>query len=247
MALPYRTFSSIDLGFLQLHVWGIFAALAFLVAFWFAAREAKRRRLDSEVIWDLAPWLIFGSILGARIVFFLENPLALTSPLEFFRVWNGGLAFHGGFAGGVAAFLIFARLRRLDFWKYADAVAPAIALGHAVGRCGCFLTGLHIGKEADVPWAVYYDGALRHATPLYEFMALMAIFGFLLWFRNQKLAFDGFLFAAYLALYSVARFVIEFYRADPTYFGFTVAQYITVVLFAASSSFIVLRLRQAHA
>ncbi|MBI2574346.1 prolipoprotein diacylglyceryl transferase [Candidatus Woesearchaeota archaeon] len=239
--IPYKTFSTVELGFLKLHVWGLFVAIGFLVGIFLAAREARRRKLDHEIIYDVAPWIILGSIIGARLVFLIENPWAVTGFIDIVSVWKGGMAFHGGFFGALIAGLIFVKRRKIRLWKYADAAAPSIAIGHAIGRVGCFVTGLHIGKETSVPWAVMYEGKLRHSTPLYELIALIGIFAALMWLRKRKVSgsFDGFLFAAYVALYSLARFFIEFFRTDPTYLGFTIAQYIVAVLFAASAGIIV--------
>lgn len=239
--LPYKNFSTIELGFLKLHVWGIFVAIGFLAGIFLAAREAKRRKLDAEVIYDVSPWIILGSVIGARLVFLVENPWAVTGFMDVISVWKGGMAFHGGLFGALIAGFIFVKRRKISLWKYADAAAPSIAIGHAIGRVGCFLTGLHIGKETSVPWAVMYEGKLRHATPLYEFIALIGIFAMLMWLRKRKISqsFDGFLFAAYVAAYSFARFFIEFFRTDPAYFGFTIAQYIAAVLFVASAAIIV--------
>ena len=235
--IPYYPVSSIDLGFIKLHVWGIFAAIGFLVAIYTAARQARRKGLDPEVVYDVAPWIIIGSIIGARLVFILENPSAVESALDIIAVWNGGLAFHGGFFGAIVAFLVYTQRRKLNFWKYADAIAPSIALGHAVGRIGCLATGLHIGKEANVPWAFLHDGVPRHPTPLYEILGLVPLFFFLRWlsFRKVSRSFDGFIFAAYVALYSALRFFVEFYRTDPAYYlGLTAAQFIVIGLFVAS-------------
>ena len=245
--LPYFTFDSIKIGFLTVHVWGIFAALGFAVGVFVAAWSARKLRLDPEVIYDISPYLIVASIVGARIVFFLENPWLFT-PLEFFQVWNGGLAFHGGFIGAVLTFVVYMRVKKLDLWKFGDAFAPAIALGHAIGRVGCYLTGLHIGKQADVPWAVFYEGSLRHPTPLYELLLLVVIFCFLVWFSRSRISlrFHGFVFAVYVLLYSTGRFFIEFFRTDPVYHGFTVAQYITIALFIGSIIFISVRLSRAQ-
>ncbi|MBI2141937.1 prolipoprotein diacylglyceryl transferase [Candidatus Woesearchaeota archaeon] len=239
--LPYNTFSTIELGFLKLHVWGLFVALGFLAGIFLAAREAKRRKLDPEIIYDVAPWIILGSIIGARLVFLIENPWAVAGFIDIISVWKGGMAFHGGFFGALIAGFIFVKKRKIHLWKYADAAAPSIAIGHAIGRVGCFVTGLHIGKETSVPWAVMYEGKLRHSTPLYELIALLGIFAALMWLRKRKLAgsFDSFLFLAYVAMYSAVRFFIEFFRTDPVYFGFTIAQYIVAVLFVGSGAVIV--------
>ncbi len=244
--IPYKAFEMIDLGFIELRVWGIFAALAFIVGILFAAREARRRNLDPEVIYDAAPWIIAGSIIGARVLFLLENPWSVKGLLDIISVWNGGLSFHGGFLGGTVAFIFHIKKKGLKLWKYADAIAPALVLGHAVGRVGCYLTGMHIGREADLPWSIVQEGALRHPVILYEIAALLIIFAMLHFVSRKKIAnsFSGFVFAVYVASYSIARFILEFFRTDPTYFGFSAAQYIVAVLFVASVGVIVLNLKK---
>ncbi|MBI4438330.1 prolipoprotein diacylglyceryl transferase [Candidatus Woesearchaeota archaeon] len=234
--IPYKTFQHIDLGIFDLHVWGIFAALAFLAAIFTASREAKRKGLNPEAIYDSAPWIIIGSIIGARIVFLIENPAALTSPIDIISVWKGGLAFHGGFFGGIAAFIAYAKRNKLAMWKYADAIAPSIAIGHAIGRIGCYLTGLHIGRETTAPWGVLYEGSIRHPTPAYEFIGLIGLFLLLTLAKHNRIvkARDGLLFMLYVALYSLLRFFIEFFRVDPKYMGLTAAQYIVIALFIIS-------------
>ncbi len=242
--IPFSPLSSIDIGFLNIQVWGVFAALGFLAGIFIATREAKRRGLDPDVIYDVAPWLIIGSIVGARVVFLIENPSSVRSIVDLISIWNGGLAFHGGFFGAVAVFAFYVKRKKLDLWKYADSIAPGIVIGHLVGRIGCHLTGMHVGKEASLPWSIFQEGALRHPVILYEIAALLVIFGLVYFVSRKKIAqsFNGFVFAFYVALYSLARFILEFFRTDPAYFGFTAAQYIVAVLFVGSVSVIVINL-----
>ncbi len=241
--IPYTAFESISLGFFKIHVWGIFAALAFLAGIFFASREAKRRNLDPDVIFDAAPWIILGSILGARLVFLVENPSSIKSFIDIIGIWKGGLAFHGGFLGAVIVFIAYVKHKKLSLWKYADAIAPGIVIGHVIGRIGCYLSDMHVGKEADLPWSIFQQGALRHPVILYEIAALLVIFSLVYFVSRNKISksFDGFVFAFYVAAYSVARFILEFFRTDPTYFGFSAAQYIVAVLFVVSAGFIVLK------
>ncbi|MBI2133856.1 prolipoprotein diacylglyceryl transferase [Candidatus Woesearchaeota archaeon] len=237
--LPYFTLSSFKLGFITIHVWGIFAALGFIVGMFFASREAAKRGLDPDAIHDSAPWVMLGAIVGARIVFLLENPWAVSGFFDIFSVWNGGLAFHGGFFGGVGVFLAYMRHKGLSVLRYSDAIAPGIAIGHAVGRLGCHVTGMHVGKESSLPWSIFHEGAARHPVILYEIAALLLIFFVLLWVRERKFSrVDGRVFFMYIALYSFARFFIEFFRTDPVYFGFSAAQFIVVAVFAASLFFL---------
>ena len=244
--LPYATFNEIHIGPVTFYVWGIMVALGILVGLILASREAKRKKLDPEEIYNIGIISVVSGILGARLVFALENPGALTSFWDFFRVWEGGLAFHGGFLGALGVGFLYIKIKKLDFPKYLDTLAPSIAIGHAIGRIGCILTGLHLGKETTSPLGVYYDGTVRHLTPLYEMVGLIVLFVILMKIRGKEGIEnkDGFLFAIYLTSYSALRFVVEFFRADPVYYGLTIAQYITAVLFLAGVSIIFLKARK---
>lgn len=241
--LIYPTFNEIHIGPITIYVWGVMVALGILVGILLATKEAKRKKLSQEEIYNIGIISVISGIMGSRIVFALENPAALTSFWDFFKVWEGGLAFHGGFFAAILVGYVYIRIRKLDFKKYLDAVAPSIAIGHAIGRVGCILTGLHLGKETTVPWGVYQNGAVRHLTPLYEMIGLVILFLILTKLKTHKLIEkkEGLLFTFYLTSYSALRFFVEFFRTDPAYYGFTIAQYITAVLFLAGAVIIFLK------
>lgn len=219
-------------------------ALGFLAGYFLARNEAQRKGLDATIINDLFIYIFVGAIIGARLWFILfywpaDEPRTL---LGMLAIWNGGMAFFGGFLGALVGGSIFTRSRQLSFWNYADTVAPGLVLGHAIGRIGCYLVGLHIGVQTTVPWALYmmngpFQGQTRHPIVLYEISYLLVIFG-ILWFYRYKWTRPGTMATAYVFMYGIARFVNDFFRdvaTDPVYWGLTATQYGLAVLVLAGA------------
>ncbi len=224
-------------------------ALAFLAGLWTASRRGVRDGVPGETVLDLGPWLVVGSILGARILYvltfwreqFAEHPFP-----DIFTVWRGGLVYYGGLIGATLACILFARVKRVPLWKLADTVAPSIALGYVFGRVGCLMNGCCYGPACHLPWAITFGEAANgappgiplHPTQLYDsllnlvfYLALAALF------RRKK--FDGQIFATYLVGYAVLRSLVEVFRGDyPTYQHFlggwaTPAQVVSIGILVA--------------
>lgn len=233
--LPYSVYPTIQLGPLTIHLWGVAVAIAFLTGLHFVLRDARKQHLSPDLIYDLAFIVIASSMVGGRILYVILNWKADNLNLiEAFKIWNGGLAFFGGFLAAVIAAAIYLRAKKLDFWVYADLVAPYIPLAHAIGRVGNILAGQQVGKLTSMPWGVFYQGAVRHHTAIYEMIGLLALFSIMMALRQRR-HIRSQLFLAYLMMYSVLRFFIEFFRLDLTYiFGLTSAQIFCILLFIAS-------------
>jgi phosphatidylglycerol---prolipoprotein diacylglyceryl transferase len=232
-----------EIGGFTIYWYGILTAVGFLVAFWTASKRAPREGIASEAIADLAPWLILGALVGARLFYvvsywdeqFSDKPL-----WEIFMLRRSGLVFYGGLVGASIATIFFARAKRLPLWKFADVIAPSIALGHVFGRFGCVMTGCCYGKPTGMPWAIHYPpdhwtaGIGVHPTQIYESMLnLLLFFGLVALHRRKR--FDGQIFAAYLIGYALLRGVVEVFRGDyPNYyFGLlTPAQVASALFFA---------------
>jgi len=240
MALPYRSFISWQLGPITIQSYGVMVALAFLVATLIAVREAKRRRLDSEKIYGLVIWVLVGGIFGSRLMYVLGN-LSYFFPndlLAIFKIWEGGLSWAGGLLGGIVTGFLYLKLHKLKVWKYADVCSPPLAIGHAIGRIGCILgDGGHVGKLTTMPWGFLVNNEVRHVTAWYGL--ILESFNFLiLWKLRKKKYFDGFLLAMYMFIYSIGRFIIDFFRVDPIRYGLTATQWILIVLFLISGFFL---------
>ena len=145
----------LNLGFRIFYYYeGFYFFVAILAASLCAYRLQKRAGLDADLFLESLPWILLGAFLGARISHFLfwESATLANDPAAFFRFWEGGMSITGGLAGGVLG--AWLRLRQVDFWRYAAVTSPAVLLGQAIGRIGCFLNGDAWGIPTELPWGV---------------------------------------------------------------------------------------------
>lgn len=217
---------------LDIRWYGIFIALAMLIASAFVLKKGKSMGLVEDDIMDLIIWVLPSAIIGARIyyVLFYDLNYYLSTPMEILNLRAGGLAIHGGVIAGVLAGYIVTKRKKMPFIKLADVVAPVLILGQAIGRWGNFFNGEAHGGPTDLPWGILVDGVRVHPTFLYESIWDFIIFAFLLQLLNKK-HFDSQVLSLYLILYSVGRFFIEGLRTDSLMIGpLRVAQVISLAL-----------------
>jgi phosphatidylglycerol:prolipoprotein diacylglycerol transferase len=131
---------------------GMMLFLAFLGGTWLARRLARREGLDPERVLDLCLWIFLGGLVGARLLFVLRNPQQFHGPLDFFKIWQGGIVFYGGVVAAIGVFWWYTRRHELPPWRVLDVLAPAIALGIGVGRFGCLLNGCCWGDVTNPGW-----------------------------------------------------------------------------------------------
>jgi phosphatidylglycerol:prolipoprotein diacylglycerol transferase len=213
-------------GLSFLHTYGVLVAAALLVALWLAGRLSRQAGLNAGAVTDLGLYCALAAIGGAKLMMFLVDfSYYREHPGEIFSLntAQAGGVFYGGLIAALGVAVWQMRKTRLPGWKTADVFAPAIALGHGIGRIGCFTAGCCWGVECHRPWAVTFTSMAAHdrvgvplnipihPTQLYEAFAEFAIFGFLYW-RIHKPHGDGAIIGAYLMLYSTARFTVEFFR-----------------------------------
>ncbi len=210
-------------GSITLYTYGLFVGLGFLAAVAFAGKQAKKYDIVQDEMTDLFFLILISSILGARILYVVVNFNEFTSdPISVFKIWNGGLVFYGGFIGAVIAAFLFIQKKGLPLGKTADIIAPAIALGHAIGRIGCFFAGCCYGQQCDLPWAVTFKDPASlaplhidlHPTQIYEAISNFILF-FVLIAIDRKKQIDGITFWFYIFLYGLLRAFIETFRGDP--------------------------------
>ena len=212
----------LDLGRFKLYTYGFFVAMGFLAAVWFSKRNARFYDIQDQVISDVFFVILLSSIAGARILYVLINLDDFQNNLlEILKIWNGGLVFFGGFIAAIGAALVFLKVKKIPILKTADIIAPGIALGHAIGRMGCFSAGCCYGKQCDLPFAIKFTNpdslaplnVYLHPTQIYMVFSNFFLFLVLFWMQKRK-KFNGMIFLYYVMLYSVFRFVIEFFRGD---------------------------------
>jgi phosphatidylglycerol:prolipoprotein diacylglycerol transferase len=226
ITLPAFDLLGRTIGPLTLHTYGVLLAIAFIVGLWIASRQAKAASLDSARVTDMAVYVLIAGLVGAKLLLVVvEWGYYARNPRELLSILQSGGVFYGGLMAAFPVAWWYAKKHALPPWKTADVLAPAVVLGQAVGRLGCFAAGCCYGKPTEVPWAVTFHDTYAartvgtpldtplHPTQLYEAAATLAIFAILMWLAPRK-RFDGQITLAYVALYAVARFVIEFYRGD---------------------------------
>ena len=240
---------------------GLMMFLAFVGGAWVLARQFERRGMDPEHAWDMLIWIALGGIAGAKLYYVALNPADLAADPIGALTSRGGLVWYGGFIGGVLAFWWQIRKRELPIAQTFDSAAPALALAYGIGRIGCFLVGDDYGRPTD-SWigiafpegyppstAGYFrsigyevapsipDSAALAVIPtqLFETAAALVIFA-ILWRLSGTLR-AGRLFAVYLVLYGIERFVIEFFRAKTDYIaiGITTSQVASLVLLVVAA------------
>lgn len=246
----------IRIGPLTIHTYGVLVAAGFLLGLGLAVRQAKKEGISPERIVDIGFYVLLAALIGSRLFFIAVNPgYYFRHPLDIFKIWEGGLVFYGGLILAIPTALWYMRRHDLDVWKMSDIFAPSVAIGHAIGRLGCFSAGCCFGKPADLPWAITFldpeclatTGIPLHPTQLYESLGELINFVILVTLRRYQ-SFKGQLFLAYLILYSVLRFTVEIFRGDAArgyiVVGISVSQGISIIVGLAAAVVIVRKLRR---
>ena len=216
-----------ELGPITIYSYGVLLAAAYLLGLWMAARRARQAGLDANRVLDLGIWVIIAALVGAKALLFIVDFEQFTSSWqEFMTLLRSGGVFYGGLIAAVLVCIYQLRKHQLPLWTSGDLFAPGIALGYMVGRLGCLMAGCCYGKPADVPWAITFTDPVAnlnvgtplnvplHPTQLYESLAGLVILILLLVLERRGRSFPGRTFWLFVFLYSVSRFVIEFYRGD---------------------------------
>lgn len=216
-----------EIGGWPVYSYGVLLAAAYLAGLQMAVVRARRAGLDPAKVMDFGIYLIIAALVGAKLMlvvvdfsYFRQNPRELMS------LARAGGVFYGGLIAAVLVGIWLVRKYQLRIWTMGDLMAPGIALGHVIGRVGCLLAGCCYGRPTSMPWAVMFNdpaAALNvgtplaiplHPTQLYDAGAELLILGVLLATERKGRKFEGRTFWAYLLLYAISRFIIEFFRGD---------------------------------
>jgi phosphatidylglycerol:prolipoprotein diacylglycerol transferase len=246
-----------SLGPINVHWYGFFIVLGIGAALLISLKIANLYKINSDKIFDISFWLIINGLIGARLYeILLEFSYYLYSPLNIFKIWEGGLAIHGAIIGGALTILYFARKEKLSFWTLGAIFTPGLALGQAIGRWGNYFNQELFGHPTGLPWGIpinilhrpenYQEYLFFHPTFLYESFGLIVIFIILLslsfiLLKNQKnISKEPLIITAtYLILTSSLRFYLEYLKIDttPIFLGLRWPQFfsLVIILFALLS------------
>src|SRR5882762_6457739 len=216
-----------ELGPITLYTYGVLLAAAYLVGLKLAMVRAKARGLDANRVLDLGIYIIISALVGAKLLLLVTDFRTFKAdPHELLTLARAGGVFYGGLILAVVVALWYIRRVGLPLWTTCDVFAPGIALGHVIGRFGCFFAGCCWGKPTSVPWAITFTSPFAaanvgtplnvplHPTQLYEAGAEFLILVFLLATEKAGRRFAGRTFWLYMLLYAVSRYIIENYRGD---------------------------------
>lgn len=217
----------ISIGWFTLPTYGVLVVTGLITGLYIASRLGEREGMKRDDIYNLGIYLALAGILGSKLALIVqEHSYYLRNPGELFSMptLQSGGVFYGGLILAILVGLWYTRRREMPFLKTSDAFAPGIAIGHAIGRLGCFSAGCCWGLPTSLPWGVTFTnqyshdvvgvplGVPLHPTQLYESAAEFAIFLFL-YSHYHKKRVDGQMLGWYLVLYSTARFLVEFVRS----------------------------------
>jgi phosphatidylglycerol:prolipoprotein diacylglycerol transferase len=210
---------------------------ALFMAKWIVTRD--KLPIEKSVLDDYFIWIEIGVILGARLGYILfydpNTSYYLTHPWQIFNPFDEqgefvgirGMSYHGALIGFLLGSYLFARKHRYSFWFLMDIVAIAVPVGYIFGRIGNFLNQELIGRTTEVSWGIYVDGVLRHPSQLYEALLEGVVVAIIIYMIRKRVAFAGGLTLIYGALYGLARFVAEFWRAPDSQLGYIYGEWMT--------------------
>ncbi|MEA2117063.1 prolipoprotein diacylglyceryl transferase [Halovibrio sp. HP20-50] len=224
---------AVAIGPLVIHWYGLMYVVGFISAWLLGRWRADTLGLNKEDISDLIFYSAVGVIAGGRLGYaiFYGMEQWLSNPLWVFQVWDGGMSFHGGLLGVVAATLFFARKKRIAFMDMADFIAPLAPIGLGAGRLGNFINQELPGRTTDVPWALIFPQVgpePRHPSALYEMFLEGAVLFVVLFWLSRRPRQRGLLSGAFLFGYGVFRFAVEFVRLPDAHIGFIAFDWVTM-------------------
>jgi phosphatidylglycerol:prolipoprotein diacylglycerol transferase len=257
-----------DIPYTRIHIfgYGLMLFFAFLASMNLAAWRARREKIDPDLIYDLSLWVFIGGLAGARLFYVWQYwGRTVKTFWDIFKIWEGGIVFYGSIMGGVAGFFLYWWRRPFPLRATLDVLAPALAIGIALGRVGCFLNGCCYGDQCQLPWAVRFPGPRGesagsppwyaqwkqglipptadwslpvHPTQLYSAIDGLVLLVLLTAYYPLRRR-DGEVMALLMVTYPITRFLIELLRNDEGIFfaRMTISQNISLVLLLCGLAF----------
>ena len=234
----------ISLGNIEIRWYSVLILIAFTIGYFIVINKCKKEKIDLTIISDMCFYIVIFSILGARLYYCLFNlDYYAKHILDVFKIWEGGLAIHGGIIAGILTTYFYTRKKKMPFLIIVDAFIPALVLGQAIGRWGNFfnmeaygpITTLSNLQKIGIPKFIidgmYIDHSYHHPTFFYESFGCLIIFVIVLIIRNLKGIKSGFITGVYFILYGIIRLFIENLRQDSLMlFNIKVAQLISIIM-----------------
>lgn len=235
IAYPVIDPVAVSLGAVKIHWYGIMYLIGFAAVYLLGQYRAKQAwsPIKPEAIEDLVTYGAMGVILGGRIgyILFYNFGQFLDNPLVLFKIWQGGMSFHGGMLGVFAAMAWFAKKQNCTLWQLTDLIAPIAPIGLGAGRLGNFINSELWGRPTDVPWAMIFPNGgyvARHPSQLYEAFLEGFVLFVIVWLYTQKprptMAATGLA----VMCYGCFRFFVEFYRLPDAHLGYLALDWVTM-------------------
>lgn len=238
---------ALNLGPLQINWYSLILMLAIIAAVGIAIWEGKRKGISADFILSLAPWVLLGGIIGARLFHVVDKwSYYAANPIQIVAIWQGGLAIWGALAGGGAAAFIYARFSKIPYGRLFDTLVPALLAAQIIGRFACIIDGDAVGGASNLPWAFTYinPGAMVpsgllgvpiHPYPVYD--QIWNLMGLAIALKLRRhLKTDGLLFLSYLGIYAAGRLVFSYVRQENVWFwGLQEAQLIAIAILIISA------------
>lgn len=218
------------IGHFSINIFGVMIAIGIITGILIMLKEAKRKGLNEDNVFDLAIYTIIAAVIGARLYYVIGFNFSyyLKNPLEIIFVNLGGLSIQGGLLGGIVFAVWYTKKKGILFWETADIFAPSIAIGQAIGRIGCDIFGTPM--KTIYPWGIKVGSQIVHPAQMYEMVLDLLLFTYL-WRKKDRLSYKGELFIKYIIGFSINRAIVEFFRTNPVIIKpFTIAHVTSFIM-----------------
>ena len=251
LTYPHISPVAVSFGPFEVHWYGLMYLVAFGAGWWLGILRTKRNGTEwrRNEISDLLFYFALGAVIGGRVIYTVVYNFDgfIAEPLVIFKIWQGGMSYHGGMVGVFVAMWLYARHTDRTFFQVTDYLAPLVPLGLGAGRLGNFINGELWGRPTDLPWGMVFpfvDAQPRHPSMLYEFLLEGVLFFIILWLFSSRprptMAVSG----MYLICYGVFRFAVEFVREPDAHLGylafgwFTMGHLLTIPMLLCGVAFV---------
>ena len=238
--------------------YSICVVLGIILAVWLVSHLARKRKIESDDVLDLTFWVVIGGIIGARLyeVLFINWWYYQSNPLNIIKIWNGGIAIHGGIIAGVLVLGFWSRAKKFSFWLWADLLVIGLAVGQVIGRWGNYFNQENFGRPTNLPWGIpieqvnrsfeFLQSSFFNPTFLYESILSMLSLLILLWLWKRRVSV-GVVASVYLINYGLIRFGMEFIRIDgtPIILGLRLPSLISILMIICGLVFVGVRMKKS--